>query len=132
MNETGTWATPLIFLVWLWCVVAFVLSFWAGRPGMFRLLHKSGVVAMVAFVVFYVALIEDDSDAVAYPVAACAVTALVLWWLRRWAAAAVVLWASCALLAATGYGFMVFFGPAPLAVVATMASLFTGRSTAEP
>lgn len=128
MNETGTWALPLIFLVWLWCVVAFVLSFWAGRRGVFRVLHLSGVGALVAFAVFWISLIENDSDKAAYPVAVAAVVSIVLWAWRRWALVALLLWASCAVLGATGYGFMVVFGPAPLAVVATMTALFSGRT----
>ena len=128
MNETGTWALPLIFVVWLWCVVAFVLAFWAGRRGVFRVLHLSGVGALVAFAVFWISLIENDSDKAAYPVAVAAVVSIALWALRRWALVALLLWASCAVLAATGYGFMVLFGPAPLAVVATMTALFSGRA----
>lgn len=128
MNETGTWALPLIFLVWLWCGGSFVLSFWAGRRGVFRVLHLSGVGALVAFAVFWIALIENDSDKAAYPVAVAAVVSIALWALRRWALVALLLWGSCAVLAATGYAFMMLFGPAPLAVVATMTALFSGRT----
>ncbi|HEX9969168.1 MAG TPA: hypothetical protein VGB03_03445 [Acidimicrobiales bacterium] len=125
MNEDASaWAAACIVLVWLWCLAAFVPALatarWRRVEGP---LHGTGIVALGLFVAFWLSLLGDDSDAAGFVAAPFAVAALVAWVMRRYALASLALWAMAVVVVASGYGYMAFYGPAPLGVVAGVTAL---------
>ncbi len=124
MNEDANeWTAALIVVVWLWCLLALVPSFFARRRRVERVLHVTGTVAVGLFVVFWVSLLAGDSDEVGYVVVPFAVVALLAWATRRYGVASLAFWGAVGVLVVGGAAYMAFYGPAPLAVIAAGIAL---------